>query len=143
MKAFTVCCYVFLGILACMIIPYTLIHKQYSDFVAFIVVVTLFLVISTRVRLVVEWPANDFVLHETELELLYDKRTESIGCSDISQIIITQYRYIFRLKSGKKYAVTRIIGARLGGARLQKSVDQRIFDIALKYSIPYKQKFWF
>lgn len=133
MKGIKVYVYVFMGIIACILIPSTLIEKKYIELIVFLGIVVFMIVIMTWLNSVLLAPATDFIPYETELQLLYDDHIQIIDYRDITNIVIKQYRYIFYCKDKKKYAVTRVIGV----FKLQRDVDHRIIDISRRFDIPY------
>lgn len=133
MKGVMVYGYVFMGIIACILIPHTLIEKKYLELFIFLAAAAFLITLMTCLNSILLAPATDFIPYETELRLLYNDHVEFINYCDISIIVIRQYRYIFYYKDNKKYQTTRIIGA----FRLQRDVDRRIIDISGKFDIPY------
>lgn len=115
-----------------------LITGKYVEFFVSIGIVAVMAVISFWQRSILIAFAKDFILSDEVILLVHDGRTEMLRCCDVSEIIITRYRYIFRDKGGKKHTVSRQTGL----FRLQKDVDRRIFDIVHRFDIPYQQHFF-
>ena len=128
---------VFLGLVSCIVIPVTLIDGKYVELTVSVTALIFIMAILLWLRQVLIAPAVDFILSDDTILFLHDGRTEMLRCGDVSEIIITQYRYIFRDKGGKKHTVSRLTGI----SKLQKDVDRRIFEIVHRFDIPYRQHF--
>lgn len=92
--------------------------------------------------------ADSFQFTGSEIVLNYKKKSKTVSCCCISEIIITPYRYIFRGR--QTYSVTRAldgisfvffgIGVAIGRFAYEKDVNPQIYEISDAFNIPFRKR---
>ncbi len=135
-KSFFAFFYVFLGVISMITIPTLIGTKEYKKLVIFLLILSFLLVISISLFIFFHKMAKSFDIESDHIRLFYHSSDKLLQIADIDRIIATNYRYIFHMKSGEKYSVTRI----LAPFKLEIRVDPRVLDLTVKYGIAVDNK---
>ena len=130
-KSFFAFFYGFLGVISIITIPTLIGTKEYKKLVIFFLILSFLLIISVSLFVFFSKMAKGFDIESHHIRLCYYSSHKLLQITDIDRIFVTDYRYIFQMKSDKKHSVTRLVAP----FKLEIRTDPRILDLAVNYGI--------